>query len=217
MDTKTFRTRLLIEKLSKIYPNNFSQSLTDIKLIEPRKILVIAPHADDEIIGCGAAIEYFSQKGVYITVLIVTQESDRSIAKTYNYIPEQRVEESYKAQSVLGYDELMYFDFPELMLKSDDSLQQRFCSELTALIQKYQPDSVFIPNKTEMHPDHQIVGELAEQTLLKGLKDGIFTQLDTTIVYEIWGPVTMNSFLEISDIAYAKKIEGIQCYQSQLN
>ncbi|MGV4413940.1 PIG-L deacetylase family protein [Chryseobacterium sp. T1] len=217
MDTKAFRTKLLIEKLSKIYPDNFSQSLIDITSAEYQKILIIAPHADDEVIGCGAAIEHFARKGAHITVLIVTQESSRSIAKSYDYVPQQRVEESYEAQSVLGYDELIYFNFPELMLRRDGHLQKCFCLELVELILKYQPDSIFIPNKAEMHPDHQIIGKLAEEVISEGLNNRSFQQLEATVVYEIWGPVMMNSFLEITDTAYTKKITGIQCYKSQLS
>ncbi|WP_326983226.1 PIG-L deacetylase family protein [Chryseobacterium sp. MYb264] len=217
MDTKEFRTKLLIEKLSKIYPDRFSQNLVDMRSAEYRKILIIAPHADDEVIGCGAAIDHFIGQGAHITVLIVTQESSRSIARYYDYTPQQRMEESYEAQSVLGYHELEYFNFPELMLRSDALLQKSFCLELHDFIVKHQPDCVFIPNKEEMHPDHQIIGELSEGVLAKGVKSKSFTQLQAAIVYEIWGPVVMNSFLEISDTAYAKKIQGIRCYRSQLS
>ena len=215
MDTKEVRTNLLIERLSKAFPNNNERDLTDIKDLSPEKILVIAPHADDEVIGCGAAIDYFAQRGVDVCVLVVTKESERSIAKAYNYTPEQRIIESYLAKSVMGYNDLIYFDFPELKLRKDQALQNKFCHGLSAFIHIYSPDCIFIPNAKEMHPDHQVIGRLSHQTISEGVREQKFRNLETMLVYEIWGPVVMNSYLEISEEAYEKKIKSIQCYRSQ--
>lgn len=215
MDTKNVRTRLLIGQLSKVFTNKCAVDLKDIRDLHPKKVLVIAPHADDEVIGCGAAIEHFVQKGVEVCVLIVTQESDRSIAKSYQYIPEQRVEESYEAKSILGYHELLYFDFPELKLPNDRALQDRYCEELAALIETRRPDCIFIPNVNEMHPDHRIIGQLSLLAISESINEQRLRR-PAMVIYEIWGPVRMNSYLEISEEAYSKKIRSIHCYKSQM-
>lgn len=216
MNTNNLRTGLLIGQLSKVFRNNCTQDLTDIRRLRPEKILIIAPHADDEVIGCGAAIEHFVKKGVEICVLIVTKESERSIAKHYDYVPEQRIEESYQAKSILGYKELVYFDFPELGLTRDKELQEQYCKELCALVAKLRPDCIFMPNTNEMHPDHKIIGQLSHLTLLQGIERNMFKRPAAMIIYEIWGPVRMNSYLEISEEAYLKKIKSIHCYKSQM-
>lgn len=211
------RTSLLIDRLSKLFMNNNMAELTSLSQYSPARILVIAPHADDEVIGCGAAIDYFVTKGAEVCVLIVTTESDRSIAKTYHYTPEERIQESYLAKEILGYSELLYFNFPELKLRKDTVLQERFCGELSALIGSRNPDCIFIPNANEMHPDHQVIGRLSHHTILCGLQEKRFSDLAIMVVYEIWGPVLMNSYLEVTDTAYQKKVKSIQCYASQLS
>lgn len=165
METSDFRTNLLLRRLTRDFNNSFPSSPQNLTEIQLQDILIIAPHADDEVIGCGAAIDHFVRNGARVTVLIVTQESDRSIAKQYNYCPNERVEESYSAQSVLKYDHLVYFNFPELKLSKDSSLQEQYQQQLYDLIEKHKPDCVFMPNSKEMHPDHQVIGRLSREVI----------------------------------------------------
>jgi N-acetylglucosamine malate deacetylase 1 len=216
MSTKDIRTNFLLGQLTKLFKSTSYSSLTNIGEVGLKKILIVAPHADDEVIGCGAALQHFVSQGAHVCVLIVTQESERSIAKAYHYEPQQRVQESYDAQEVLGYDQLAYFDFPELMLKSSETLQHDFYEKLMSFIADYAPDGIFLPNSKEMHPDHQIIGELSKTVVSDIVKNGLAAELEAVFIYEIWGTVAVNSYLQVTDTAYKSKIKSIECYQSQM-
>ncbi len=217
MSTKEFRTKLLLGQLSKLFTTRHAKSCKDVASLTLDRVLVVAPHADDEVIGCGAAIDHFVRKGAEVTVLIVTQESERSIARQYDYTASERVEESQQAKKVLGYQELVYFDFPELGLKDDRSIQVDFGEQLRTLIADVRPDAIFIPNEKEMHPDHKVVGDVARTVIAEGKKSGRFDFLKYLLIYEVWGPVYMNSFLKVSTGSKRKKKRSIDCYASQLS
>lgn len=217
MNTKDFRTKLLLGQLAKLFNTNHAKACKDLSSLALNKILVVAPHADDEVIGCGAAIDHFVRNGAQVSVLIVTQESNRSIAKQYNYSAQERVVESQQAQKVLGYQDLIYFDFPELGLKDSTLIQFDFEQRLSNLIQDTKPDAIFIPNEKEMHPDHKVVGSVARSVVAEGKKRGRFKFLQYVLIYEVWGPVFMNSFIKVNSVAKKKKKRSIDCYASQLS
>ncbi|MEP2936688.1 MAG: PIG-L deacetylase family protein [Gilvibacter sp.] len=217
MSTKEFRTKMLLGQLSKLFTKPHAKECKDVASLPVKKVLVVAPHADDEVIGCGAAIDHFVRSGAQVTVLIVTQESDKSIAKKYDYTAKERIKESQRAKKILGYQELIYFDFPELGLRDKNRLQVDFGQQLQDLIFKIRPNAVFIPNEKEMHPDHKVVGSVALSIITEGKMKGWFNFLQFVLIYEVWGPVFMNSFLKVNYNAKRKKKRSIDCYASQLS
>ena len=217
MSTKEFRTKILLGQLSKLFTTSHAKACKDVASLPVEKVLVVAPHADDEVIGCGAAIDHFVRNGAQVTVLIVTKESQKSIAKQYDYSADERIKESERAQKILGYQELLYFDFPELGLRDKNRLQVDFAQQLQDLIFKLKPNAVFIPNEKEMHPDHKVVGSVALSVIREGKRKGWFNFLNYMLIYEVWGPVFMNSFLKVSSTAKRKKKRSIDCYASQLS
>ena len=74
-----------------------------------RNILIIAPHPDDEVLGCGALIKKLSDSGNQIFVLIATRGS----AKLYN---QDKVEltrkEALEAHKILGVSKTFFLEFP---------------------------------------------------------------------------------------------------------
>ena len=217
MGTKEFRTKILLGQLSKLFKTEHAKSCKDVASLAIEKILVVAPHADDEVIGCGAAIDHFVRNGAQVTVLIVTQESERSISKQYDYTPNERVIESQRAKKVLGYQKLVYFNFPELGLEDSTAIQADFGQQLQELIAQIKPNAVFIPNEKEMHPDHKVIGNVARSVIAASKKQGRFKFLHYLLIYEVWGPVFMNSFLKVTPTAKRKKKRSIDCYASQLS
>ena len=76
------------------------------------KILVVAPHSDDEVLGCGGYIKKLVNAGKEVFVLIMT---NAHIGDPDKY-PEERVrkvrEEAFAAHQYLGIKETFFMDFP---------------------------------------------------------------------------------------------------------
>ena len=56
-----------------------------------KKILVVAAHPDDEVLGCGGTIRRFTKKGAKVKILFLSDgETSRRIKN------EKRIQKSYK-------------------------------------------------------------------------------------------------------------------------
>ena len=115
-------------------------------------ILIVAPHPDDEVLGCGGLIKKKSLVGHHVYVLVVTRGS----AKRYS---EEKVlnvrEEAKRAHQILGVKETIFLDFPapdlDLVSKADMS------GEISKVIQQYKIHELFLPHRGDIHHDHQAV------------------------------------------------------------
>lgn len=216
MVKREIRTKFLIQRLSKVFKDSYSKNAKDLSNLSAKKVLIISPHADDEVIGCGAAINHFVKNQAEVTVLVVTKECQRSIAKSYNYTAEQRIVESHMAREILGYQNLVYFEYPELELNTNRTLRKKFHNELSKFLLELNPECVFIPNAKEMHPDHRAIGESCRKVIVEGKRNNLFSSIKNMLIYEVWGPINMNTYLEISEESKLKKERSISCYKSQV-
>lgn len=208
-----FRTQFLLKKITKDYQISEIKTCDNINKLNFKKVLIIAPHADDEVIGCGATIDFLINNKVQVIVVIVTKESSKSIAKSYNIDLNQRINESYKAKDILSYNELIYFNIPELELDKNGVLQNYLVDEFDTLINNVKPDTIFIPNALELHPDHRITGKLLLEKIGKERK---YSFLKNVLIYEVWGPVDVNMYLLFSNKTMDIKNNSLSCYKSQL-
>jgi len=115
-----------------------------------KKVLVIAPHPDDEVLGCGGSIKKLVSQGWDATVAVVT----KGVAPLFT---EQEVmvgrAEAKEAHQLLGVTETVYMDFPaaELDIQPHRELNQA----VTDLLTQVKPDLMFIPFIGDLHRDHQ--------------------------------------------------------------
>lgn len=120
------------------------------------KILIIAPHPDDEILGCGGTMLKRAKAGDDVYVCIVTKGC-------LPLFPEEYVErgrsEAVQADKVAGAKETIFLDFPAVMLETVPRYELN--GKLTDLIQEIQPDEVYIPHRGDMQMDHQMVVDAA--------------------------------------------------------
>lgn len=116
------------------------------------KILVIAPHHDDEVLGVGGTIARYASEGAEVYVVIVT----RGYPPDYTEEScQQDVIEAKAAHQVLGVKESIFLSFPAAKL---DTIPHRDVNiQLASLINKIKPDSIFIPFIGDIHLDHQSI------------------------------------------------------------
>lgn len=120
------------------------------------KVLVIAPHPDDEVLGCGGTIKRYSQKGDEVYLCIVTKTYTPEWSKEF---AENRKKEIEKANKVLGIKKTFFLDLPTVKL---DTVPQKKLNDLISdCMAKIKPQIVYIPHRGDINKDHRLVFEAA--------------------------------------------------------
>lgn len=114
--------------------------------------LFIAPHPDDEVLGCGGTMKKLANNGKKVYVLVITRGkpekySDEKIRKVRD--------EALKAHKILGVTKTIFLDFPAPDL---DRISIADISEaIFKVISDYEIEILFIPHRGDIHHDHKIV------------------------------------------------------------
>jgi len=181
-------------------------------------ILVIAPHPDDEVLGCGGAIVKYVSEGHDVYVAVVTKGCEP-------LFPESQVQkvrnECMEADRLLGVKQTIFMDFPASMLESVSRYE--FNGAFLRLIHDIKPDIVFIPHRGDMQIDHKMTVDAA-MVALRPKYDHIVKKIYAyeTLSETGWDiPNTVNEFIptcyiDISDVLESK-LEAINIFKSQIS
>jgi N-acetylglucosamine malate deacetylase 1 len=118
-----------------------------------KKILAVAVHPDDETLGCGGALLKHKKNGDEIYWLIITTINVEIGWKEEKV--ESRRKEIDKVSKVYSFSATYNLGFPSTRL--DTISMKDLISEISNIIQKVEPDLIYIPNRSDIHTDHQIV------------------------------------------------------------
>lgn len=175
-----------------------------LDLIHIQKALVLAPHPDDETIGCGGLLALLAEQGTPAHIILVSDGSGAGALSEGSDI--RRQQEFAQALSVLGPTITWEcWQLPDGALFQANDLQQR----LNTAIKDYQPSVLLAPWLQDMHPDHAIVGHTAQQAhLQQNLPQGV-------LFYEVWSPLPANLILDISPV-WQKKQAALQLHVTAL-
>lgn len=182
---------------SHLYPTEASP------LPSANRVLVFAAHADDEVYGCGGTLRLLVERGALVSVVIVT-EGNRCLSDGAREIVEERRRESLNASVILGYPAPECWDLADRELRYTEALVQRF----GAKIAQSDPELIFAPALSEMHPDHQVLA-LAVSEAVRRLGGGRLLAF-----YEVSAPTTPNVLFDISSVLDVK-IRAMECFSSQ--
>lgn len=121
-------------------------------------VLIVAPHADDETLGCAAVMLRAVRAGRRVGVVIVSDgsQSVQSATISPQRLAALRVDEAVAAVSVLGVakDSVWFLGFPDSRLNES---QGDIADALLARIASWQPAEVFVPYGIDGHRDHRAV------------------------------------------------------------
>ncbi len=182
-----------------------------------KNILIVAPHPDDEVLGCGGTMKKMALRNNKVFVLITS----RGKKELYS---EERIsnvrQEALAAHKVLGVKKTMFLDFPapELDLISISELS----SAIKNVILEIKPYIIFLPHHGDIHKDHTAVcdaGLVAARPLM-GLSVKEIYSYETLSETEWAPPYPSDAFIpdlfrNITDV-FTSKIEAMKCYRSQL-
>ncbi len=181
------------------------------------KILVVAPHADDEVLGCGATIAKYKKHGHEVHILIITKGIKDLFSE--DYMINVR-DEAKKAHTVLGVDSTEFLDFPAPAL--DNVEAYKIANAIQLKVKNFNPDVVYIPHRGDIHKDHRMVFEACLVALrpVNGLKIKQILSYETLSETEWAAPFGDDAFIpnhfEIIDDYLNMKIRAFECFKSQI-
>jgi LmbE family N-acetylglucosaminyl deacetylase len=171
------------------------------------RVMVIAPHPDDETIGCGGTLHKHHLAGDRVTAVFMTDGSKGDALAggiSREALIELREREAQAAAAVLGIDECVFLRNPDTSLQCS----AHTVGQLSRLLKSLQPDIVYAPSPLETHHDHRAACVIAAHAL------GEYSRPVQVYLYEIWTPVTANCVVPI-DIEH--KAAAVRCYRSQMD
>lgn len=190
--------------------------------IKNKKILIIAPHPDDDVIGCGGTITKSIKNQCQIKVVYITDGSGGDPKVPKDELIRIRKNESKKSLEILGCDNYQFLDYPDLKLKCSEEI----IKELLKILERFQPDLLLVPFFLDNHPDHKETVKIITEVLINYLHPL------NCYNYEVWSTLYPNILVDISreinikvkainahqsqikNIDYGEKIKGLNCYRS---
>ena len=166
-------------------------------------ILVFAPHPDDETLGCGGALCLHADKGDRLAVVFLT-----SGELGLKHLPKEqawkiRETEARAAAKILGVNELEFLRCRDWEMNEDLSEPLQL---LRPIIQRQQPDLIYLPHPLEWHPDHKAVIRIVEQLNVSVELRG----------YEVWSPMPEHDHVVDITAVWERKVAALRCHASQL-
>lgn len=185
-------------------------------------VMVVAPHPDDETLGCGGLIARCASLGKPVTVLAMTtgDASHPGDAAWRARLARIRGREQLAALCALGVNppDLVSMSLPDGSLDSMGmEVETEILAEITSVIRARGICSVFLPATDDCHSDHRATARL----VCRGLKGN---PVDRVFSYQIWPPdrralhVVANEqpyYLDMRDLVGVKR-RAIQEHRSQL-
>lgn len=178
------------------------------------RVLVFAPHPDDEVLGCGGALADLIERGARVDVVLVTDgAAGARDADERSRIASSRIAESRSAVEALGGAAVHAGGFPDR--GAGDRL-----AEIEALLARWlvqaSPDLVFAPSPVETHPDHRAVAVALFRVAARPASDPAAKVLDAATVafFELSQPFRPNFLVDVTR-TWARKERAMAAFVSQ--
>ena len=187
-----------------------------------KKVLVIAAHPDDEVLGCGGTIARLTAEGAECHLLIVTDGSSAQYRESDHLyeIIEAKKKETKGCADLMGFKSICYGELPDMKL--DTTPHIRINQVIEKVIDEIQPDTVFTHFWGDVNRDHQ---EVYKSTLV-AVRPVMGQVVKELYCYRVpssteWTPNkadTMfmpNYFVDIENFA-EQKYKAFACYSTEL-
>ncbi len=166
-------------------------------------ILVLAPHPDDEVIGCGGFLAQAVDEGREIHVVILTDGTAQGDSGA-------RRAESLEAARRLGLPEPVFAGLQDRGLAHD---LPELTREIRNAIDRIKPRLLLVPSPAEVHPDHRAVA-LATYHLLSNPELQARDDLEL-VAYEVSAVLRPNLLLDVGAV-WDRVHRAVEAFASQL-
>jgi LmbE family N-acetylglucosaminyl deacetylase len=195
--------------------------------LSQKPVMVVSPHEDDEVLGCGGLIALKRERSIPVQVVFITDGS-----ASHKFHPDFRAgeivpirkEEARTALGILGVEptDIHFLDKLDGKLRQMPDLdRQQTIDELTNLIRVFQPGEIYVTHRKDRHSDHEVSYDLIKAAIAQS---GLEIELLQYPIWILWRPMLFRD-LKLTELAGAvrlpinsvhqKKQRAIAAYRSQ--
>ena len=180
------------------------------------RIIVVSPHADDELFGCGGTLLKYKERGAKIKCVLVTC-SDLYMHHLGRVVKgSEREYEFAKVCEHISTEPFDNYKFNDAVLDTVPIME--IVKRLEETIRKFKPTIVFLPEPS-YHQDHQVV----HRAMISALRPTGYWQPSSIYLYEVPTSVwhgadkqfSPNVYVDIGDLIHEKCRLLKECYPSQ--
>lgn len=203
-----------------------------------KRILVFAPHPDDDILGCGGSMAWHVQQGQRLKVVYLTSGESGSLDYSKEQLAALREQEARAAALLLGVEQTEFLRWPDGYLQ----VKPEYLQLLTNLIRMEKPHRIYLPHSQDAVADHLVTHRLVMEAVRRAAGPWFQEcspepwQVGTVLGYEVWTPILspglaidISSFMDIKiaalsehrsqlrGYAYDDAITGLNRYRAVMN
>lgn len=178
------------------------------------KVMIFAPHRDDEILGVGGTIAKHVSQGDEVFVCEVTDVKD-NVALLETIKAEEKA-----AHKLLGIRETLSLGIPVVEMKNYSVYEKN--RRFFEVVSYVDPEIVYLPHEGDMHTDHYETAQAAMVAVRPNGQNHVRevyvyetlseTEWNTPSVKNVFIPNVWNNITPF----FTQKVAAMKCYQSQL-
>lgn len=197
------------------------------------RILVIAAHPDDEVLGMGGTIRKFVKKGHDLKIVIMAtgifarrsknyQNSTKyELSKDTKLSMEKEIvqlrNDTKKAGKILGVSNIEFMDFPDNEMDTVSNLQ--VTKKIESLIQEFNPEIVYTHTQHDVNVDHRVLYNATITATRPApkckVKQVITFEIPSSTEWQFPSSFSPNIFVDISK-ELSSKIKALSVYKNEL-
>lgn len=173
-------------------------------------VLVLAPHPDDETIGCGGTLAKHVSSGdlVHVVFLTAGTSGDPTGLEDKLEYAAKREREARAACAILGVRAVEFWGFPDNFEVTAADVAA-ITPRLRETIERIAPAVIYAPHPLEQHSDHHVVAVILARAL------AAMESPPPAFGFEVWSASHAAFIVDVSDV-YDTKLAALHCYASQI-
>jgi len=198
------------------------------------KVLVIAAHPDDEVLGMGGTITKYVKNGDSVKIIIMATgvfsrrssdnmnasvyEVDKSILEKMSKQVQNLQKDAIKASKIMGIKHIEFLDFPDNEMDKKSNLE--ITKKIESMILEFKPDIVFTHSQHDVNIDHRMIYDAtitATRPFSKfKVKEVISFEVPSSTEWYFPSKFSPNMFIDINE-ELTTKIKALSAYKTEIN
>lgn len=167
-----------------------------------RRVLVFAPHPDDEVLGCGGTLALLAPLCAVRVVLVTDGSGGGDLPPEIGPL---RRAEWVTSLARLGVHDVGFLNAPDGAVFPSRHWQQLIEAEVAG----FQPNWVLAPGMLDYHRDHMSIAQMVHGACERA------PCVQQLLSYEIWSPTWATHVVDITSVVQAKR-EALQLQKTSM-